>query len=145
MFIDFQDSSYNNILHSDNNSNNITNGQNPIKKNCSTLSITWSILSINITPIDCDNNTYIGAICSNVLTSWHLCTIEDGEIVIYSNKSEETQAQHEKDLVQLDSLLGYTKLIQLYIMVSIMIGYSTLQRMSTTCYSTSLSVLFSSL
>ena len=42
-----------------------------------------------------------------------MCTVEDGDIVIYSNKSAETQAQHEKDLLQLDSLLGYTKLIQL--------------------------------
>ena len=42
-----------------------------------------------------------------------MCTIEDGDIVIYINKSEETQAQHEKDLLNLDSLLGYTKVIQL--------------------------------
>ena len=101
---------------------NITNGQNPFKNDCSTLSITWSTLSINITPADCDNNPYTGTICSDVLTAWHLCTVEDGDIVIYSNKTEETQAQYEKNLLELDSLLGYTKIMQLC-MVSIMIIY----------------------
>ena len=125
MFIDFQGSSYNNILHSNSSCNNITDGQNLFNKNSSTLSLTWSRLSINITPIDCDN-LYIGTICRDVLTSWHLCTVEDGELVIYNNKSEETQAQYEKDLLKLDSLLGYTKLIQLYNMVTIMIVNSAL-------------------
>ena len=123
---------------------NITNGQNPFKNDCSTLSITWSRLSINITPTDCDNNPYIGTICRDVLTAWHLCTVENGDIVIYSNESEDTQAQHEKNLLQLDSLLGYIKLTQLC-MISIMIVYSVLQRMSTSCYSFSLSILLSTL
>ena len=34
---------------------------------CATLSITWSSLSVNITPTDCGNNPYIGTICSDVL------------------------------------------------------------------------------
>ena len=124
---------------------NITNGQNPFKSDCTTLSITWSRLNINITPTDCDNNPYIGTICSDILTAWHSCTIEDGDIVIYSNKSEETQnSEHEKTLLQLDSFLGYTKLIQLC-MVSIIIVYSALQRMSTSCYSISLSILLPNL
>ena len=54
-----------------------------------------------------------------------MCTIEDGDIVIYSNKSEQVQTQQETNLLELDSLLGYTKLIQLC-MVSIMIAYSAL-------------------
>ena len=87
----------------------MTNGLSPIQISCNTLSIRWSRLNINITPVDCDNNPYVGTICSNVLNAWHLCTVEDGDIVIYSNKSEETQAQLEKDLLQLDSLLGNTK------------------------------------
>ena len=123
---------------------NITNGQNPFKNDCSTLSITWSTLSINITSTDCDNNPYIGTICSDVLTAWHLCTVEDGDIVIYSNESEDTQVQYEKDLLELDSILGYTKIMQLY-MISIIIVYSVLQRMSTSCYSISLSILLPTL
>ena len=123
---------------------NITNGQKPLKNDCTTLSITWSRLNINITPTDCDSNPYIGTICRDVLPTWHLCTIEDGDIVIYSNKSEKTQIEQEKNLLQLDSILGYTKLIQ-FCMVAIMIIYSALQRMSTSCYSISLSILLPTL
>ena len=60
---------------------------------------------------DCTNSPYIGTICRDLLTVWHLCTVEDEDIVIYSNKSEERQAQHERNLLKLNSLLGYTKLI----------------------------------
>ena len=73
-----------------------------------------------------------------------MCTIEDGDIVIYSNKSEQVQTQQETNLLELDSLLGYTKLIQLC-MVSIMIVYSILQRMPKSCYSISLSILLPTL
>ena len=74
---------------------------------CTTLSITWSKLDINITPTYyCDKNPYIGRICRDILTAWHLCTIEDGDIVIYSNESEEAQTRHESYLLKLDSLLG---------------------------------------
>ena len=144
MFIDFQGPSYNNILHSNSSNSNITNEQNALQNSCTTLSITWSKLDINITPTDCDNNPYIGTICRDFLTVRHLCTIEDGDIVIYSNESEKTQAECEKDLLNLNSLLGYTKLIQLC-MVSIIIVYSALQRMSTSCYSISLSILLPTL
>ena len=123
---------------------NITNGQNPFKNDCITLSITWSRLNINITPTDCDNNPYMGTICRDFLTAWHLCTVEDGDIVIYNNKTEDIQSQHEKHILNLDSLLGYTKLIQLC-MVSIIIVYSALQRMPTSCYSISLSMLLPTL
>ena len=99
---------------------------------------------MNITPTYCDNNPYIGTICRDLLTAWHLCTIEDRDIVIYSNKSEKTQAEREKDLLNLNSFLGYTKLIQLC-MISIIIVYSALQRMSTSCYSISLSILLPTL
>ena len=91
-----------------NNSNsNIIAGQNLFTNGCTTLPITWSRHDINITPTDCDNNPYIGTICRDFLTAWHLCTVEDGDIVIYSDESEETQTQHERDLLKLDSLLGY--------------------------------------
>ena len=90
---------------------NIIDGQNSLKNSCANLSITWSTLNINITPTDCNNISYIGTICRDFLTGWHLCTVEDGNIVIYNNKSEETLAQYESDLLKLDSLLGYTKLI----------------------------------
>ena len=119
-------------------------GQKSLKNTCTNLSITWSRLDINMTPTDCDNIHYIGTICRDFLTVWHLCVIEDGDIVIYSNKSEETQPQYEKDLLELDLLLGYTKLIQL-IMISIIINYSAPQRMSTSCYSISLSILLPTL
>ena len=99
---------------------------------------------MNITPTYCDTNPYIGTICRDFLSAWHLCTIEDGDIVIYSNESEKTQAEREKDLLNLNSLLGYTKLIQLC-MISIIIVYSALQRMSTSCYSISLSILLPTL
>ena len=89
-----------------NSNNNITGGKNLFKNDCTTLSITWSKLDINITPTYCDNNPYIGTICRDVLTAWHLCTVEGGDIVIYSNESEETRAQHERDLLRLNSLLG---------------------------------------
>ena len=89
------------------NNSNIIDGQNLFKDVCTTLPISWSRLDINITPTQCDNNPYIGTICRDVLTAWHLCTVEDGDIVIYSNESEEAQAHHERDLLQLDSLLGY--------------------------------------
>ena len=88
---------------------NITNEKNTFKNGCTTLSITWSSLSVNITPTYCDNYPYIGTICRDFVTAWHSCTIEDGDIVIYSYKSEKTQAQHERNLLKLDSLLGYTK------------------------------------
>ena len=103
IFFDFQGSSYNNISQSNNNNSNITN---IFQESCSNLSITWSRLNINSTPTDCDDNPYIGTICRDVLTAWHLCTVEDGDIVIYSNKPKETQTQHERDLLTLDSLLG---------------------------------------
>ena len=91
-----------------NNSNsNIIDGHNLFKNNCTTLPISWSRLDINITPTHCDNNPYIGTLCGDVLTAWHLCTVVDGDIVIYGNESEETQARHERDLLKLDSLLGY--------------------------------------
>ena len=62
-----------------------------------------------MTPTDCYENPYIGTVCRDFLTAWHLCTIEEGDIVIYSNKSKGTQAQHERILLNLDSLLGYIK------------------------------------
>ena len=99
---------------------------------------------MNKTQTHCDNNLYIGTICKDFLTAWHLCTVEYGDIIIYGNTSVKSQAQFEKDLLELDSLLGYTKLTQLC-MISIIIVYSVLQRMSTSCYSISLSILLPTL
>ena len=85
---------------------NITGGQNLFKNGCTALSTTWNKLDMNITPTYCDTNPYIGTICRDFLSAWHLCTIDDGDIVIYSNESKEAQTQHEIDLLTLDSLLG---------------------------------------
>ena len=111
MIISLQGSSDNNISPSNNSNINITNGQNHFNNLCTTLPITWSTLSINITPTDCYENPYIGSLCRDFLTGWHLCTVHDGDIVIYNNTSEGTQAQHKRNLLNLDSLLGYTKII----------------------------------
>ena len=103
---------------SNSSNNNITNGQNLFKNGCTILSITWSRLNINKTPTDCDNNPYTGTVCRDILTAWHLCTVKDGDIVIYSNESDETQVKHERDLLKLDSLLAIRQFSCVFITLS---------------------------
>ena len=46
----------------------------------------------------------MGTICRDILTTWHLCTVGDGNI--YVNKTVETQKQRESDLTKLYTVLG---------------------------------------
>ena len=66
------------------------------------MSMTWSRL--NTTSPNCNSYPYMGTKCRDILTTWHLCTIEDGGI--YVNETEHTQSQREKDLSLLDTVLG---------------------------------------
>ena len=46
----------------------------------------------------------MGSKCKDFLTIWHLCTV--GEGYIYVNETKHIQGQREKDLAQLDTVLG---------------------------------------
>ena len=64
--------------------------------------MTWSRL--NTTSLNCNNYPYIGTICRDILTTWHLCTVGDRDV--YINETEHIQSQREKDLEMLDTVLG---------------------------------------
>ena len=64
--------------------------------------MTWS--KLNTTSPDCNNYPYMGTNCRDILTTWHLCTIGDGDI--YVNETVQTQKRHESDLTELDTVLG---------------------------------------
>ena len=83
---------------------NTTNGSIAInnKTRCTTLSMTWS--KLNTSHPHCNNYPYMGTICSDILTIWHLCTVGNGDI--YVNETVRTQKQRESDLTELDTVLG---------------------------------------
>ena len=46
----------------------------------------------------------MGTICRDILTTWNLCTVGDGDV--YINETEHTQRKRENDLALLDKVLG---------------------------------------
>ena len=46
----------------------------------------------------------MGTIGRDILTTWHLCTVGNGDV--YINGTEHTQSQQENDLALLDKFLG---------------------------------------
>ena len=69
---------------------------------CTDLRVTWS--KLNTTFPYCNIYPYMGTICRDFLTTWHLCTVGNGDI--YINETKHIQSQREKDLAQLDTVLG---------------------------------------
>ena len=64
--------------------------------------MTWSRL--NTTSPHCNKYPYMGAKCRDILTTFCLCTVRNGDI--YVNETVQTQKHCESDLTELDKVLG---------------------------------------
>ena len=64
--------------------------------------MTWSRL--NTSYPYCNNYPYMGTICREILTTWNLCTVGEGDV--YVNETVHTQNQREKDLALLHTVLS---------------------------------------